>query len=265
LARRPKQTIDLREFWRDYLLGRDRSLGIEMMTATTAYADLMRIQIEQLQLDSRSIVLDLGSGAGDFPVNLTRCVNESDQPAVIELDFVQEGLKRARERLARGSACSIRTHYAVATLEVGSTITLPIASCSASAVLGSLVLSYVEDPESLLREIRRVLVPGGRVVISSLRRDADISRIYVEGLAELPPDRVREHFGDDGEGRFAELQRRFLNDAARLLNLEEEGRFTFWDADELATVAENAGLEVLKSEMAFGDPPQAVVVTAKRI
>lgn len=264
LARRPKRPIDLHEFWRDYLLGRDRSLGIELMTATAAYAALMGTQIRRLGLDADSVVLDLGSGAGDFPVNLVRSEPSLKVRSIIEVDFVQEALARARARLALNPGISASTHYAVANLEVGDRFTIPLASSSVSAVLGSLVLSYVVDPLALLREIRRVLAPGGLVVVSSLRKDADISMIYMEGLAELPPDRVREHFGDAGEARFAELQRRFLNDAARLLDLEEEGRFTFWDTEELAALAAQAGLKVVRSDMAFGSPPQAVVVTARR-
>ena len=63
---------------------------------------------------------------------------------------------------------------------------------------------------------------------------------------------------------FDDVQRVFLNDAARLLQLEEAGRFQFWDGEELAAICERAGFEPLSYELAFGDPPQAVVVTARR-
>ena len=49
-ARRPPAPVDLREFWRDYLVGRDGRVGIELMTATNAYYDLMSKQVAALAL-----------------------------------------------------------------------------------------------------------------------------------------------------------------------------------------------------------------------
>jgi hypothetical protein len=54
----------------------------------------------------------------------------------------------------------------------------------------------------------------------------------------------------------------FLNDAAKLMQLEEEGRFRFFDLDELRTMIIAAGLRPVYEDYAFGDPPQAVIVTA---
>ncbi len=97
-----------------------------------------------------------------------------------------------------------------------------------------------------------------------LRRDADISRIYLDGIAELPPDRVRDHFGVEAGRDFHVLQRCFLNDAARLMHFEEAGLFRFWDAGELAEMVKKAGFRNVRSERTFGTPPQAVVVSADR-
>jgi len=130
-------------------------------------------------------------------------------------------------------------------------------------VLASLLVSYVEDPHGLLQAMHDLLRPGGRLVVSSMKRDADISRIYVDSISELPPDRRVAHFGVDSD-EFEEIQRVFLNDAARLLHLEETGRFHFWDAEELAAMCAEVGLEVLETDRALGTPPQAVVVTAQR-
>lgn len=141
---------------------------------------------------------------------------------------------------------------------------IPLGDEIADAALLSLLISYLGDPEALVREVARILRPGGRLVLSSLSRDADISKIYVDGIAELPPDRVQALFGKTGAREFGELQRWFLSDAAKLLDLEEEGRFRFWDADELVELVEAAGFDQVKSEPSFGEPPQAVVVSAIR-
>ncbi len=63
-SRRPKVQLDNREFWSDYLLGRDRSFGFELMSATSDYCELMNTQIELLALQSGQHVLDLGGGVG---------------------------------------------------------------------------------------------------------------------------------------------------------------------------------------------------------
>ena len=268
-SRRPKTAVDLRAFWHDYLLGRDRKLGIELMTATSAYRRLMSLQVERLALEPSQHVLDLGSGAGDFPLNLVDSGGAVGNLRVTGVDFVSEALLRGRSRLRDRLRPStpfnpISTALVVANLDTSTGRHVPLGDQIADAALLSLLISYLEDPEGLVREVARVLRPGGRLVLSSLSRDADISKIYVDGIAELPPDRVRALFGETGVSEFGELQRWFLSDAAKLLVLEEEGRFRFWDADELAELVEAAGFDQVQCEASFGDPPQAVVISAIR-
>jgi SAM-dependent methyltransferase len=132
------------------------------------------------------------------------------------------------------------------------------------AALASLVLGYQREPERFLRELARILRPGGRLVLSNLRRDADISRLFLDGLAELSGSEARAALGGEAAPHFDELARSFLNDAARLLDLEEQGRFRFFDPGELAGLVAAAGFRDVEAELAFGDPPQAVVVAARR-
>ncbi len=266
-ARMPKHAFDLRAFWSDYLLGRDRKLGIELMTATSAYRRLMALQVERLALAPGDHVVDFGSGAGDFPLHLAENAPEEAGFHVTEMDFVTEALARGRVRLeehTHAPAVFASNDSVAANLDLSDGRGVPLATGCADAALLSLLISYLPDAERLIHEVARVMRPGGRLVLSSLARDADISKIYVDGIAELPPDRVRSLFGEDGVREFAELQRWFLSDAARLLDLEEEGRFRFWDADELEKLVTAAGFEAVRSETAFGDPPQAVVISARR-
>ena len=64
--------------------------------------------------------------------------------------------------------------------------------------------------------------------------------------------------------RLAGAARSFLNDAARLLELEEDGTFRFYDADELVATVRTAGFQDARVDESFGDPPQAVVISARR-
>lgn len=270
-ARRPAPQVDLRSFWHDYLLGRDRKLGIELMTSTAAYGELMALQLDRLRLRDGDTVVDLGSGAGDFPLAVAKPDAAPRPLHVIEVDLVQEALGRARDRFAakvRGATTErdprVRISHVAANLDRAGSAALPLLPGSADAILASLLISYLSHPEAFLRESYDLLKPGGRLVLSTLKRDADISRIYMDGIAELPPDRVREHFGEAASREFNNLQRRFLNDAARLLDLEEQGLFRFWDAAELVLLVEKAGFSDVEAAQAFGDPPQAVVVSARR-
>jgi SAM-dependent methyltransferase len=131
-------------------------------------------------------------------------------------------------------------------------------------VLASLLVGYLGDPGAFVREAARLLRPGGRLVLSNLRRDADISQLFVDGLAEFSGSEARARFGRDAAGDFDGLARSFLNDAARLLELEEQGRFRFFDPAELRELVTGAGFLDVATELAFGDPPQAVVLAARR-
>lgn len=210
-------------------------------------------------------IFDLGAGTGDFPLLLAARDDCPEELRVTEVDYVRDALVRGAERFAAaGHDRSIGLEHVAADLDLGFGHTLPLRPQSADAVLASLLISYVRDPRRLLESMHLVLRPNGRLVLSTLRRDADISKMYVRGISELPPDRVRDLFGDEAARDFDALQRRFLNDAARLLDLEEAGQFRFWDEQELTDLVLSAGFEEPSTELSFGQPPQAVVLSARR-
>jgi ubiquinone/menaquinone biosynthesis C-methylase UbiE len=247
-------------------VGRDGVLGIELMTNASNYRSLMGAQIEALRVDAGDVVLDVGAGTGAFPIQIAGWEEYAVPLEIVELDFVSDALRRARERLEqRCLPKGVSIEYLQADLDVaGALYRIPLRSESCDRVLASLVLSYVRDPFELLREIYRVLRPGKRMVISAMRKDADISKIYTEGLDELRRGLARERFGVQGEEQLARSARTFLNDAARLLDLEEQGAFHFWEPDELAALTRGAGFSNLSVRSVFGVPPQATMVAADR-
>ncbi len=145
---------------------------------------------------------------------------------------------------------------------------LPFDDASFDAVALSLVLSYVSHPEDSLFEIRRVLRPKGVLVLSSMIRDSDSSRLYldlIDVLERAPSDLL----GDvpDLESRRQGLLsacRRFIDHAAELYRVEEEGLFRFYGEVELRHAVACRGFEDIKVERAFGSPPQAIVLTCVR-
>ena len=113
-------------------------------------------------------VLDLACGAGSTASYLRRC----RQAKVAGLDTCAAFLDEARRR--DGEVDWV----------LGPAEALPFADACFDVVFAECFLSMAADPEGTLREIRRVLRPGGRLALSALYlRNPDASSI-----ALAPPD-----------------------------------------------------------------------------
>lgn len=141
---------------------------------------------------------------------------------------------------------------------------LPFPDASFDRAALSLVVSYLEHPEDLVRELHRVLAPGGTMVLSSMRPDADSSRIFLELVEQLEiaaPEDLPP--GADRRSLLAGA-RAFMGDASDLMRMEEEGLFRFFGGEELADMVARAGFVDPGIHRGFGDPPQAVIVRCAR-
>jgi ubiquinone/menaquinone biosynthesis C-methylase UbiE len=224
----------------------------------------MERQIDLLRLRDGDSVVDLGCGTGDFSIFLAKR-ETSPRVTITGVDFVEDGLRRGRKRVVSIKGVERpEARFVMANLEIGEKRKIPLRSGSFDAMLASLLISYIEDPNALLAEMFTLLRPGGRLVLSAPRRDADLSRLYVDMMMELPPARVRELFGIGSDQGFEDIQRHYLNEAARLLTLEDSGRFRFRDESELAQLVRRAGFRNIETEMGLGEPPQTVLLTAIR-
>ena len=253
----------LRDFWRDYLVGHDYDLGIEIVSSTSAFKSLMGQQVDLLGLRPGDTVLDVGTGAGALGAELGRR-EWVKGVRVLGLDLVREGLVRARGLSEKGLAGPGEYEFAMANLD-GSRggAGLPVASDSVDAILASLVVNYVSDPASLVSEFARVLKLGGRLVMSGMKPDADVSRICVQGVSELRSGESALVTGLAGEERLDGPLQEFISSGARLLDLEEAGVFEFWGQDAFRVLAELGGLSVESVTPGYGEPPQAWIVLAK--
>lgn len=105
-------------------------------------------------LDDTWVVGDLGCGAGHISDALAPCVGR-----VIAVDESGPMLAVAAERLKSHENVELRT---------GTVEALPIDDATLDVALLFLVAHFIADPSNAMREIRRVLKPGGRLLIVDL-------------------------------------------------------------------------------------------------
>ncbi len=102
------------------------------------------------------------------------------QLATVTTDFLHAARVRWRWRLGAGDG-AIPCHFEQ----------LPLASASIDAVLALFTWSLSEDPFATLREIERVLVPEGRLIVVGFNPWA--GRAVPPTLAKVSAPRLREH------------------------------------------------------------------------
>ncbi len=107
----------------------------------------------KFDLTGRKSLLDVGSGAGQIARHLLKYADRD--AAITCFDLSPEMLRRARQRLK-----SARPNYLAADLSQ-----LPFADGSFDCITCGYVLEHLPDPRDGLRELSRVMTPGGRMLL----------------------------------------------------------------------------------------------------
>jgi ubiquinone/menaquinone biosynthesis C-methylase UbiE len=107
----------------------------------------------KFDLTGRKSLLDVGSGAGQIARHLLKYADRD--AAITCFDLSPEMLRRARQRLK-----SNRPNYLAADLSQ-----LPFADAAFDCVTCGYVLEHLPDPRDGLRELSRVMMPGGRMLL----------------------------------------------------------------------------------------------------
>jgi ubiquinone/menaquinone biosynthesis C-methylase UbiE len=107
-------------------------------------------------------VLEVGPGTGYYTLDMAAWVGDGGTVEIFDLqqEFLDHVMQRAAER---GLANVVPTQ--------GDATALPYEAASIDAVVLTAVLGEIPDPVAALREVRRVLAPGGRLVVGELFGD----------------------------------------------------------------------------------------------
>ena len=119
------------------------------------YGDEVRDAVlSAARLLPESTVLDVGAGTGFLTEGAAKIARK-----VIALDFSEAMMSEARAKLGQGNI----------EFKIGNVEQIPLPKASVDAVIGNMVLHHCPSPEAAVREMVRVLVPGGRLVLSDLQ------------------------------------------------------------------------------------------------
>jgi ubiquinone/menaquinone biosynthesis C-methylase UbiE len=128
-----------------------------------AFREVFPTLLEDLLDEMRGVrrVLDVGCGPGQFTILIAEALSDAE---LWGIDLAPTMIELAR-RHASGSGAARRLHFAVADAEQ-----LPFPDRQFDAVLSSGSIKHWPDPDAGLREIHRVLAPGGRALIGEMNR-----------------------------------------------------------------------------------------------
>lgn len=125
--------------------------------------------LRKLQFAPGERLLEVGVGTG---INATMYPSGCD---VTGVDISENMLKIARERIARKGVRNVKLH-------VMDAASLTFEDDSFDAVYAPFVISVVPDPVAVVREMRRVCRPGGRIIILNHFRSANPVLAWLERL-----------------------------------------------------------------------------------
>lgn len=111
-------------------------------------------------------VVDVGCGAGIDSLIAARMVGPEGR--VVGVDMTPAMLDKARRSAAAAGIANVEFHLGVAE-------SLPIAEETANVVISNGVLNLTPDKLAALREMARVLVPGGRLQIGDILVERAVS------------------------------------------------------------------------------------------
>lgn len=124
-------------------------------------------------------VLDLGCGTGVGTLAVARRLPSTTQ--VIGLDLTPQMIRRAQTHQRNEGVGEDHVRF-----QVGDAANTGLLNGSVDVVMGNSFLYLLPDPAAVLREVHRVLKPGGRLVLMEPHADGSLFGAARAGLEALP-------------------------------------------------------------------------------
>jgi len=249
------------DFWKSYLH------KYNILESVGDYQDYLKLIGDCLgPIDPGLIYFDCGCGNGMFGAWCLRDIlqqsvqQEGVPPVYFGLDLTAKGLADAagKHHLTRSASREKQRALDLMYLrfdldrlsDAENRVRLPLQDNSVDRICCSLLISYLKRPEILLGELSRILKPGGRIVVSSMKPYCDLSVIYKDVVEEA------------GGQQTLQAARSLLSAAGAIKLKEEEGHYKFYEKSELVEILQAGGFRRLKPYRSFGD--QANLVTGEK-
>jgi len=251
-----------KEFWRAYLGKYDI---LEKVGDYREYLDCVGTQLGTIS--PGQIVFDCGCGNGLFGVWVIRDLLRRGgsckvrPPMYVGLDLTEKGLSDALGKHTLASHAlrppsgveAQGAEFAYTSFDLDQISDgvkqLPFADETFDKICCSLLISYLKKPEALMKELYRVLRPGGTIVVSSMKPFCDLSVIYRDFLGEKKEQDL-------------DSARNLMSAAGAIKLKEEHGQYIFFDQKTLTDLCRDAGFRRIRSFRSFGD--QANVASASK-
>jgi len=110
-------------------------------------------------------ILDIGCGTGNFSIKLAK-----KGAKVVGIDVSEPMLAKARKKSENNN---LNIDF-----QKGDATKLKFADNSFDAVFSMAALEFIKDLKKAFNEMKRVVKPGGKILLGTITKDADWGRIY---------------------------------------------------------------------------------------
>lgn len=127
------------------------------------------------KIKSGDVVIDLGSGAGNDAFIARQEAGETGK--VIGIDFTPAMIERARKNAEVRGFTNVEFRQ-------GDIENMPVSASTADVIVSNCVLNLVPNKDGVMKEIYRVLKPGGHFSISDIVLEGELPQ-EIKGAAEM--------------------------------------------------------------------------------
>lgn len=143
--------------------------------------------LKQLELKKEMTAADFGCGSGGWVIPLAKILEEGK---VFAIDILEEPLSALNSKIKLEQISNIRIIQA----DVENTNGSKLLSSSCDLVLMTNLLFECDDIKIVLEEGKRVLIPGGRLLVVDWKRDNPLTK----EIEKVPFEELKKIAGDIG-------------------------------------------------------------------